>query len=158
MPQFDFSQALPQILWLTLVFLILYAMVSLMLPKVQRVVENRQARIAADLGAAEAARAEAEAAVSDGGTAIAAARAQALLVTGHAREAASAATARRLAEADETLKMQAEAAAASLATTRASALAELDQVAVDATVDLVARVSGLSISPDEAALAVRKAA
>lgn len=158
MPQFDFSQALPQILWLTLVFLILYAMVSLMLPRVQRVVENRQQRIAADLGAAESARAEAEAATTGGGTALADARASALAVTGRARDAAAAATARKLVETDETLKMQAEAAAASLATTRSSALAELDQVAIEATVDLVSRVGGVQISTDEAAAAVRKAA
>lgn len=158
MPQFDFSQALPQILWLLLVFAVIYVMVSAMLPKVQRVVEDRRGRIAADLGSAEAARAAAEAAVSGGGTALADARGEALGVTNRARDAAAAATARRLAETDETLKLQAEAAAASLATTRASALAELEQVAVDATVDLVARVSGLRISADEAADAVRKAA
>ena len=47
MPQFDFTQALPQILWLTLVFGILYLIVRGLLPRVQTVVENRRARIAA---------------------------------------------------------------------------------------------------------------
>lgn len=158
MPQFDFSQALPQILWLTLVFGLLYLMVSAMLPKVQRVVEDRQGRIAADLRSAEAARAAAQGVASDGSTAIVDARAQALALTAGARDAAGAAAVRRLAAADQTLKIEAEAAAASLSTTRASALAELDKVAAEATIDLVRRVAGLEVDADEAVATVRKVA
>ncbi len=158
MPQFDFSQALPQILWLALVFALLYILVSAMLPRVQKVVEDRAGRIAADIRSAEAARAEAEASFSGGSSALADARGNATGITSKARDAASAATARRLADVDETLKIQAEAAAASLATTRAAALAELDSVAADATVDLVKRVAGVDLTSGEAADYVRKVA
>lgn len=158
MPQFDFSQALPQILWLILVFGILYLIVRGLLPRVDRVVENRKQRIMSDLRTAEAARAEADMAASGGGTALSDARARALAVTAKARDAAADARARRLAEVDETLKMRGEAAAASLATTRASALAELDQLATQATVDLVRRVGGIELDAAEAAAAVRKVA
>lgn len=158
MPQFDFAQALPQIVWLTLVFGMLFLIVRGLLPRVDRVVENRAQRIASDLRSAEAARAEAEAATSGGSSAIADARGRALAVTGKAREAASEAMARRLAEVDETLAMKAEAAAASLATTRAAALAELDQLAAEATVELVKRVGGIDIDSAEAAQIVRKVA
>jgi F-type H+-transporting ATPase subunit b len=158
MPQFDFTQALPQVLWLTLVFGILYLIVRGLLPRVQTVVENRRERIAADLREAEAARVAAEAATSGGSSAIADARGQALSVTGKARDAANAATAAKLAEVDSSLKAKAEAAAQSLSAQRAAAIAELDKVASDATVDLVKRVAGLDVSNDEAAAAVKKVA
>ncbi|MFN7177829.1 MAG: ATPase, partial [Thermaurantiacus sp.] len=66
MPQFDFSTALPQILWLVLTFVLLYLTVARLLPKIAAVVAERQARIAADLTAAEAARRAAEEAASGG--------------------------------------------------------------------------------------------
>lgn len=158
MPQFDFAQALPQVLWLTLVFGILYLAVRALLPRVDRVVETRAQRIAADLRSAEAARAEAEAATTGGGTALADARAHALGLTGKARDAAANAMARRLAEVDESLALRAEAAAASLATTRAAALVELDQLAAEAAVDLVQRVGGIAVDVAEARNMIAKVA
>jgi F-type H+-transporting ATPase subunit b len=158
MPQFDFSQALPQILWLVLVFGALYLIVRGLLPRVEKVVENRKARIAADLTEAEAARNAAEAATSGGTSAISDARSRALAVTGKARDEAAAAVATKLAGVDAQLKAQAAAAAESLAAARATALAELDAVAREATVDLVQRVAGVSVSNDDAASAVKKVA
>ena len=158
MPQFDFSQALPQVIWLALVFGILYLAVRGLYPRVEKVVENRKARISADLREAEAARDAAEAATSGGSSALADARAQALVVTGKARDAASAQVQRKLAEVDAGLEASAEAAARSLAGQRATAVAELDAVAADAAADLVKRVAGLDVSNDEAAKAVKKVA
>jgi F-type H+-transporting ATPase subunit b len=158
MPQFDFSTALPQILWLILVFGALYLIVRGLLPRVDRVVENRRARIAGDLREAEAARDAAQASASGGNTALVEARARTLAVTGKARDAANAANARKLGEIDLKLKAQGEAAAASLEAARVAALAELDAVAGEATVELVQRVAGVSVSNDEAASAVKKVA
>ncbi|TPE58763.1 ATPase [Sandaracinobacter neustonicus] len=158
MPQFDFSQALPQILWLTLVFGLLYLAVRGLYPRVEKVVENRKARIGADLKEAEAAHQAAEAATSGGAAALADARARALAVTGKARDAAAATTQRKLADADAGLGATAEAAAKSLGQQRETAIAELDSIAADAAVELVKRVSGLEVSNDEAAKAVKKVA
>lgn len=158
MPQLDIAHALPQILWLALVFAILYLAVGRLLPRVEQVVESRRARIAADLREAEAARDAAEAASSGGSTALADARARALALTGAARERAGAAAAARIAAVDSELKARAEAAAERLAAQRADAIAELDRLAALATVDLVRRVAGLEVSNDEAAEAVRKVA
>ena len=158
MPQFDFSQALPQVIWLALVFAILYLAVRALLPRVEKVVDNRKARIAADLTQAEAARAEAEAATSGGGNALADARDRSLQLTGKARDAAAAATRQRIAEVDAGLDAKAAEAAARLSGQRDGALAELDAVASDATVDLVNRVAGIRITNDEAASAVKKVA
>jgi len=158
LPQFDFSTALPQILWLILVFGALYLIVRGLLPRVDRVVENRREHIAADLREAEAARDAAQASASGGNTALVDARARTLALTGKARDAANAANARKLAEIDGKLKTQGEAAAASLEAARLAALAELDAVAGEATVDLVQRIAGVSVSDNEAASAVKKVA
>lgn len=158
MPQFELADAAPQVVWLILVFLLLYLSMALMLPKVDKVVEDRKTRVAADLSAAEAARAAARDAVSGGDTTLSDARAEALRVTGKARDSAAASTAAKLAEADAALEARAGAATQSLQTARAAAIAELDAVAAVATVDLVNRVAGLEISNDEAAAAVRKVA
>ena len=119
---------------------------------------RREARIAADLTQAEAARAEAEAATSGGGNTLADARTRSLQLTAKARDDAAAATARRIAEVDAGLEAHAEQAANRLSDQRQAALAELDAVAGTATVDLVRRVSGIEISNDEAASAVKKVA
>jgi len=158
MPQFNFADALPQIVWLVVIFSILYLSLTRLLPKVERIVEDRKDRIAADLRAAEAARSEAEDASSGGSNAISDARSRSLAVTGRARDEAAAATAHTLARIDADLAAKAEAAAQGLATAKATAVAELDAVATEAAVDLIARVAGVSISNDEAAGAVRKAA
>ncbi len=158
MPQFNFADALPQILWLVVIFSILYLSLTRMLPKVERIVEDRKERIAADLRAAEAARAEAEGASSGGSHAISDARSRSLALTGKARDAAAAATAKKLAAVDADLAAKADAAAQGLAGAKAAAIAELDAVAAEATIDLVARVSGVAVSNDEAATAVKKVA
>lgn len=158
MPQFDFTQALPQILWLALVFGLLYLAVRGLYPRVEKVVENRKARIGADLKEAEAAHQAAEAASSGGSNALAEARARALAVTGKARDAAAANTQRKLAEVDAGLEARAGAAAEALGKQRDSAITELDSIAADAAVELVKRVSGLDVPNDEAAKAVKKVA
>ncbi len=158
MPQFDFSQALPQLVWLALVFAILYVAVHALLPRVEKVVENRKTRIAADLAQAESARAAAEGAMSDSGQTLADARTRALKVTGKARDDAAAANARRIAEIDTSLEAEAERAAQDLAGRRQQVLAELDTVASEATVDLIRRVAGIEISREAAAEAVNKVA
>lgn len=158
MPQFDFSTALPQILWLVLTFVLLYLTVSVMLPKLARVVAERQERIAADLGAAEAARRAAEEASSGGTGTLDAARAEALRVTGAARTRAADETAHRLAALDAELAAREEEALKALDARRAEALAGLDAAAADLTVELVERVAGVKVSPADAETAIRKMA
>ena len=62
MPQFDFAHVFwPQVAWLALSFAVLYfGVVRLTLPKLGKVVDDREARIAGDLAAAREAKAHAE--------------------------------------------------------------------------------------------------
>ena len=62
MPQFDFAHVFwPQLIWLLACFAVLYfGVVQLTLPRLGRVVDARESRIAADLAAARAAKADAD--------------------------------------------------------------------------------------------------
>lgn len=158
MPQFNLADAAPQILWLALIFLILYLSMVAILPKLDGVVEDRKTRIAADLSAAEGARAAAEGASSTGSSALAEARSHALKTTGKARDEAAATNAARLRQLDEELERKANEAADRLRQAKAGAVAELDTVASEAVVDLVRRVADVSVSNGEAVSAVKKVA
>jgi F-type H+-transporting ATPase subunit b len=158
MPQFDFSTALPQILWLVLTFVLLYLSVSVMLPKLARVVADRQERIASDLRAAEAARRAATEASSGGTGALEEARAEAMRVTGAARSHAADETAHRLAALDSQLAASEEEALKALDARRAEALSGLDAAAAELTVELVQRVAGVDVSPADAEAAIQRVA
>lgn len=154
MPQFDFAQIMPQLPWLAGVFLLLFIVSRLAIPRVDRVVENRRDRIADDLKAAEAARDAAKDATSGGGASLQDARARALEIAGDARDRAAAEAATRLAEVDRRLEETTAQAMADLDRTRAGILADLDAIAAEATVDLIERVSGEKIAADAARAAV----
>ena len=67
MPQLDFSNPLiiAQIVWLLIIFGLLYFVLSnYALPRVESVLEERARRIASDLEAAQAMKAEADAAMA----------------------------------------------------------------------------------------------
>jgi F-type H+-transporting ATPase subunit b len=157
-PQFDFSTALPQILWLVLTFVLLYLSVSVMLPKLARVVAERQERIAADLGAAEAARRAAEEASSGGSGALEDARAEALRITGAARTRAADDMAQRLSALDAQLAEREDEALQALDARRREALSSLDAAAVELTVALVDRVAGVPVAPAEAVPEIQRMA
>lgn len=158
MPQFNIADAIPQIVWLALIFFLLYLSMAAMLPRVEKVVSDRRARIAADVAAAEAARAAAQAASSGGGQVLGEARARAMAMTGEARAKAQQAMSARLAMVDAELERKAAESEALLESARQSALAALEQVATDATVDTVARVAGVHVAANEAADAVHQVA
>lgn len=158
MPQFNLADALPQVFWLAVIFTLLLLSMRSLLPRVEKVVEDRKERIAADLGAAASAKEAAVAATSGGSGAVQAARAAAGSLVGAAKEKAAQATAQRLAAVDAELSARAEAAEAALAEARGKAIAELDAVAAEATVELVRRLANVNVSWDVAAQAVAQRA
>ena len=126
-----------QIFWLLITFGLLYFVVGRgMVPRIQATVDAREARIAGDLAAAEAARAEAD-------------RVEAAWRATHAFEAqvkaADADLAERLGHHD-----------LAIANAKVEAMANLQTVAADAARDLVAKLSGVQVGQDAAADAVRK--
>jgi F-type H+-transporting ATPase subunit b len=159
MPQFDPADWLSQIAWLGAIFAFLYfAVVRPTLPKVGRVIDERESRVSGDLDAAEAAKHEADAirAKYDDGMAAAREAAQGAVAASQA-EAARATEARMKALAD-VLDARAGEAAERLATARATAQATLSATTTELTGDAVQRLIGieLPVPAIEAALAAQK--
>ncbi|MFC0205378.1 F0F1 ATP synthase subunit B family protein [Novosphingobium soli] len=140
-----------QIFWLLVFFGITFFVVGRgMVPKVMDTVAQRDNQIAADLKAAEAARAQADAEEASWRTRENANRAEAQGLIAEARAKAAAAATEKLAGAQARIDATIASAEARIAEARRSAAAEIEDVAADATREIVSRVAGLSL--DDAAV------
>jgi F-type H+-transporting ATPase subunit b len=157
-PQFDPSVFIPQLFWLAVIFGLLYfVVVRPTLPKVGRVIEARETRVAADLDAAEAAKGQADAIRTRYDEGMADARKTAQSEVAAAKEAAARAAEKRLAVLAAELEARTEAAVGTLNAARAKARAALDASAAALTADAVRRVSGIEAAPADVEAALRAA-
>jgi F-type H+-transporting ATPase subunit b len=141
--------------WLLLVLGAIYFLVGRgIVPKVEATVDARDTQIATDLAEAERLRAEADASEEAWRTRMNEARAEAQAAAASAKAAAQADAEKRVAEADKKLAKEADKAAEALDKARASALAEIETVAVEAAQDIVARLTGATVSDKAARAAV----
>ena len=147
-----------QVFWLVLTFGIVFVVIGKgMVPKVMSTVEARDASVAADIKAAEAARAEADAQEERWRTQENAAREAAQRKLAEARAKAAAASEKTLAAAGEETDARIAEAEARIAASRASALHEIEGVAAEAAQDIVQRLSGAKVTQGDAAQAVKVA-
>lgn len=132
-----------QAVWLLFIFAALYfLMAQVALPRVGAVIEARHARIAADLDAAQAAKAEADAAMAAHRASTEAARAEARNAIGEALQAAQAETDAKAAALNEKLNRQIAEAETRIEAARTAAMGAIRGVATDTTEALVARLVG----------------
>jgi F-type H+-transporting ATPase subunit b len=142
--------------WLALVLGVIYFVIGRgMVPKIEHVVENRNAKIASDLVAAERARAGADSAEERARVADADSRAAAHAVTAQAKAVAAKDSEGRLSKADAEIGKTLAAAEAALGTARKAAMDNLETVAAEAAQDIVAKVSGASVTAAKAKAAVK---
>jgi F-type H+-transporting ATPase subunit b len=149
MPQLAFGHPLQgryllaNIVWLFLIFGVLYyVMAQYALPQVGSVIEERAARIAADLEAAQGAKAEAEAAMAAHREATAKARAEAQASIAEALKQAQAEAATRSEELNRRLAQQIGEAESRIAAARDAAMGTLRQVSAETAESLVAKLTG----------------
>lgn len=159
MPQFDSAFWLPQLAWLAAIFAVLYfAVIRPTLPKVGRVIDEREGRVAGDLDAAEAAKAEADAIRARYDTGMAAARdtAQARVAAAQAEAAGAAET--RLKALAAVIDGKAADAATRLDWAREAARATLAATTTELTGEAVTRLTGLTLpaAEIEAALSAQR--
>ena len=144
--------------WLLLVLGVIYFFVGRgIVPKVEKTVEDRDARIAADLAEAARLRDEAEKTEEAWRSRINAAHADIQVANVKAKAKADADAAKRVAKADAELSGEADVAAAGLARARQSALAEIDAVAVESARAIVAKLTGNDVPLVRAQKAVAEA-
>ena len=147
-----------QFFWLFISFGLIYLVIGRgMFPKIEATVEKRDRRIAEDLAAAERARAEADAREEAYRTQLEINRAEALKVTLAAKEASARATEQQVKSADAELDRKVGMAEAEIRTAAQAALADIETVAAEAAQEMVAKLSGASVSREQAAQAVRAA-
>ncbi|MFT4057512.1 MAG: ATPase [Novosphingobium sp.] len=140
-----------QIFWLLIFFGITFFVVGRgMVPKVMDTVASRDNQIAADLKAAEAARAQADAEEASWRTRENANRASAQGTIADARAKAASAAEQRLAVAQASIDATLAGAETRIAEARRAAADDIETVAAEATRDIVSRIAGLSL--DDAAV------
>jgi F-type H+-transporting ATPase subunit b len=158
LPQFDFERiAASQVFWLLLTFGLLYLLMLAMLPRISGVVEKRASTIGGDLDAADQARLEAEEKREAYENGIAKTRSEAQALIGAAKADAARANEARMAEAEKAAQARMDEANAELAVQREAALARLDEIAGNATQDIVEKLTGRRPSDAEASSAVAAA-
>jgi F-type H+-transporting ATPase subunit b len=151
------------VVWLAIIFAVLYLLLSRWaLPQVGAVLEMRANRIQADLQAAHAAKASADAAVAELTAATREAQATAQAEINSAVAAANEAAAAQAASLNARLEKQLAEAEQRIATARASAMGALRNVATDTASAVVTRLVGMAPATGaveqavDAALAARR--
>lgn len=155
LPQLDPSTFPPQLVWLAITFgSLYYLMAKVALPRVSEVLEARQERITVDLEKATAYKDESTTVIAAYEQALADAQAQAQVVIGETVAQSEATAAARQAEFMADLSTRIKAIEARIQDARATALANVQNVAVDVAQDVVLRVAGLSVDKSKAEKAV----
>lgn len=148
--------AYSQFFWLLIVLgLIYFGIGKAMLPKIESTVEAREKRIADDIAAAEQARVDADSTEADYRRRMDEIRAQAAILAAKAKADAAKVIEQRVAKADAAIQTSTEAAEARIRESRATAVKEIEAVAVELAQEITSKVAGISVGKDEAAKAVK---
>ena len=143
MPQLNFHDFAPQLVWLLIAFVVLYLIMSrLAVPAIADTLEKRQAKIQGDLDAAEKASEDTRSAVTAYQKRLADAREEARRLTRERSEADASAASARLAEIGEKLGVQIDAAEKRISGQRAQVLEGLEQMAGDVAAEVYAKIAG----------------
>src|SRR5574338_289496 len=139
-----------QLFWLALIFGFIFFVIGRgMLPKIQGTVELRDRKIAEDLEGAQAARAAAEETESAWRARMDAARADAARLAQEAKQESARETEARVRAAADKINLKVESSEAKIREALASARAEIENVAADATRDMVQRLPGMKVESKE---------
>ena len=155
MPQLDASTFATQLIWLAITFIFLYVVMwKIVIPRVADVLQDRQERVDGDLEKAEALRNEAAGVLEAYEKNVADGRSQAQAILREAADLNDKAAADRQAALGEQLAEQTAAAEARINAAREEALANIRTVAAETAQAAALRLSGASVTRDEAEEAV----
>jgi F-type H+-transporting ATPase subunit b len=158
MPQLSqLSQVyLSQFLWLAIALgFIFFVIARGMVPKIQATVDARENKIAGDLEAAQMARAAADETEAAWRERMDAARSEAARLSQDAKAESGRDTEAKVKAAADKLNLKVEAAQGKIRDAVNAARTEIEAVAVEATQEMVQRLTGSSIDKKEAAAAVK---
>ncbi|MBV8394157.1 MAG: F0F1 ATP synthase subunit B' [Alphaproteobacteria bacterium] len=145
MPQLNFHDFAPQLVWLVIAFVVLYLIMSkLAIPAISGTLDMRQAKIQGDLDAAEKASEDTRALVAAYEKRLADAREEARRLTRERSEADASAASARLAELAEKLGARVEEAEKRIAAQRAQVMEGIEDMAHDIAADVYGKLAGQS--------------
>jgi F-type H+-transporting ATPase subunit b len=145
MPQLDFADFPPQLIWLAITFVLLLILMSrVALPRVAGAIEQRDARIKGDLDRAERVKVDADAALAAYQKTMAEARAKAQAELRQAQAAVAAETAQRESAFAQQLAQRTKVAEDGIAAAKTRAVADLRGLGAEVTGNVLRKVAGLS--------------
>jgi len=157
-PPFQRDTFASQLLWLAIFFVALYFIAyKLALPRVGSIIADRRKRISGDLAEAARMKDAADAAIATYERELANARARALAIAAETRDKVNADAEASRKSAEATLHAKVAAAEQTIAATRTAAMANVQSIAQEATIAIVARLTGKAPSMAVAAAAVEAA-
>jgi F-type H+-transporting ATPase subunit b len=157
-PPFKTETFPSQIFWLVVCFAFLFVVLWRSAgPRINGVITSRRNAINADIAAADAARGNAEAASAAYQTALAGARARAQSLAEDNRQKLNAEIAKAKADAEAEAHRAMADADARIAATRVEAQGHMIKAAEEAAIAIVARLTGETVAPADAARAVKEA-
>jgi F-type H+-transporting ATPase subunit b len=158
MPQLDYLDWAPQLVWLAISFAALYLiMARLALPRIATVLEERRDHIATDLDQAEQLKKQTEEAIAAYEQALAEARARAHAIAQETRDKLGAEVEAERAEVEATLAETLAEAEARIQASKDTALAHVDEVAAETAEMIVKQLVGGKVTKAEVKSAVGKA-
>jgi F-type H+-transporting ATPase subunit b len=147
---------LSQFLWLAIALgFIFFVIARGMVPKIQATVDARENKIAGDLEAAQKARAAADETEAAWRERMDAARSEAARLSQDAKAESGRDTEAKVKAAADKLNLKVEAAQGKIRDAVNAARTEIEAVAIEATQDMVQRLTGASVDKKEAAAAVK---
>jgi F-type H+-transporting ATPase subunit b len=144
------------LLWLVITFGALYLIASkLALPRVGGIIADRRARISGNLAEAARMKEAADAAIASYEKSLADARAKAQTIAAETRDKVAAQAEARHKEVEASLHAKLAAAEHTIAATRTAAMTNVQGIAKDAAVAIVARLTGKAPTEEAAAAALK---
>lgn len=154
-PPFDKSTFGPQLIWLALTFGFLYVVLARsLLPRLGAVIERRADGIRKDLAEAERLKNETESSLKAYEQALATAKNNAAGIAKAQRESLAAETDRERAAVDAQMAAKVADAEKRIAQSKQTALSAVTTVASDTVGEIVAKLTGQTVSPTEIAGAI----
>ena len=154
-PPFQAQHFPSQLIWLTLTFVLLYALMSkVALPRIAAILADRSRRIADDLAAAQRFKEQSEAANAVYQKSLADARARAQGIANETRERQAAAAAATNKNLEAQLHEKLAAAEQSIAATRTAAMGNIASIAAETATAIVERLIGTAPAERDVAAAV----
>jgi len=135
-----------QLFWLAIVFALIYFGIGkAMVPKIERTIDDRNARVSGDLAAAAAARDTARADEERYQAGLDAARSQAAKAVAEAKATATAHAETALKAGDAAAAERLAQATRAVAASKQTAIAEIETTTVEAVESILAKLSGVSV-------------